>query len=583
MDEISPPVRVEVTPRTNINDLFAERVGNGADKPMMEVPRQGRARVPLTAGEFDAEVVAVAKGLVAARRRARRPRRHHVPHPLRVDAARLRGLGRRRRRRPGLRDVLGRAGRVDPVRRRASRWSSSRPPRTPPSSTRSRDETPRSCARCSSSTTARWTRCRASGADVSRRRDRPPPRAGRRRRPRDDHLHLGHHRPAQGRRAHARQLRRRSPSNAVAGLREVFAEDGARTLLFMPLAHVFARFIQVLCVAARRGPRAQARHRTLLDDLGDVPADLHPRGAARVREGLQLRRAEGGRRAARRRSSTGPRRRRSRTRGRSTRRRARRCGCGCSTRSPTARAQQAARRAGRPGAVRRLGRRPARRAPRPLLPRHRPQRPRGLRPHRDHGADRRQPSRRRPRSAPSARRCRARASGSPTTARSCSRARTSSAATTTTRRRPRRRSPDGWFRTGDLGALDDDGYLRITGRKKEIIVTAGGKNVAPAVLEDRLRAHPLVSQCVVVGDQQAVHRRARHARRRGRCRAGSRSTASRRCPSTRRASDPDGPGGARRRRRQRANKAVSKAESIRKFTRARRATSRSRTATSRRS
>jgi long-chain acyl-CoA synthetase len=59
-----------------------------------------------------------------------------------------------------------------------------------------------------------------------------------------------------------------------------------------------------------------------------------------------------------------------------------------------------------------------------------------------------------------------------------------------------------WFRSGDLGRLDEDGYLYITGRKKEIIVTAGGKNVAPAVLEDRLRAHPLVSQCMVVGDNQ---------------------------------------------------------------------------------
>ena len=59
---------------------------------------------------------------------------------------------------------------------------------------------------------------------------------------------------------------------------------------------------------------------------------------------------------------------------------------------------------------------------------------------------------------------------------------------------------DGWLHTGDLGSLDDEGFLRVTGRKKELIVTAGGKNVAPAVLEDRLRAHPLISQCMVVGD-----------------------------------------------------------------------------------
>ena len=59
-----------------------------------------------------------------------------------------------------------------------------------------------------------------------------------------------------------------------------------------------------------------------------------------------------------------------------------------------------------------------------------------------------------------------------------------------------------WFKSGDIGELDSDGFLTITGRKKELIVTAGGKNVAPAVLEDRLRAHPLVSQCMVVGDNQ---------------------------------------------------------------------------------
>jgi long-chain acyl-CoA synthetase len=62
---------------------------------------------------------------------------------------------------------------------------------------------------------------------------------------------------------------------------------------------------------------------------------------------------------------------------------------------------------------------------------------------------------------------------------------------------------DGWFHSGDLGEVDEDGFLRITGRKKDIIVTAGGKNVAPAVLEDRIRAHHLVSQCMVVGDGRA--------------------------------------------------------------------------------
>ncbi|MEU9000249.1 AMP-dependent synthetase/ligase [Streptomyces caniferus] len=59
---------------------------------------------------------------------------------------------------------------------------------------------------------------------------------------------------------------------------------------------------------------------------------------------------------------------------------------------------------------------------------------------------------------------------------------------------------DGWFHTGDIGTLDEDGYLAITGRKKEILVTAGGKNVAPAVIEDRIRSHALIAECMVVGD-----------------------------------------------------------------------------------
>ena len=61
-------------------------------------------------------------------------------------------------------------------------------------------------------------------------------------------------------------------------------------------------------------------------------------------------------------------------------------------------------------------------------------------------------------------------------------------------------SKDGWLSTGDLGEIDDEGFVRVTGRKKELLVTVGGKNVAPTVLEDALRAHPLVSQCMVVGD-----------------------------------------------------------------------------------
>ena len=61
-------------------------------------------------------------------------------------------------------------------------------------------------------------------------------------------------------------------------------------------------------------------------------------------------------------------------------------------------------------------------------------------------------------------------------------------------------SPEGWFHTGDLGAIDDEGFVWISGRRKELLVTAGGKNVAPAPLEERIRAHPLVSQCMVLGD-----------------------------------------------------------------------------------
>jgi long-chain acyl-CoA synthetase len=61
---------------------------------------------------------------------------------------------------------------------------------------------------------------------------------------------------------------------------------------------------------------------------------------------------------------------------------------------------------------------------------------------------------------------------------------------------------DGWLATGDLGSLDEDGYLTITGRKKEILVTSGGKSVSPGLLEERVRDHPLVNQCIVVGNDR---------------------------------------------------------------------------------
>jgi long-chain acyl-CoA synthetase len=121
-----------------------------------------------------------------------------------------------------------------------------------------------------------------------------------------------------------------------------------------------------------------------------------------------------------------------------------------------------------------------------------------------------------------------------------------------------------WIRTGDLGSLDDEGFLSVTGRKKEIIVTAGGKNVAPTVLEDRIRAHPLVSQAMAVGDarpyvaclitldEEAVeHWKQQHGKPAGATIADL-------------ASDPDLNAEIQDAVHE-ANKAVSRAESIRRF------------------
>lgn len=121
----------------------------------------------------------------------------------------------------------------------------------------------------------------------------------------------------------------------------------------------------------------------------------------------------------------------------------------------------------------------------------------------------------------------------------------------------------GWFATGDLGELDDEGALRITGRKKELLVTAGGKNVAPVVLEERLKSHRLVSQAMCVGDQRPyvaalVTLDADEAR----AFAGERGLPSS-LPELARSREVDEEvGGAV----EQANAAVSRAESIRRFT-----------------
>ena len=150
------------------------------------------------------------------------------------------------------------------------------------------------------------------------------------------------------------------------------------------------------------------------------------------------------------------------------------------------------------------------------------------------------------------RRCRAPRSGSPTTARSCVRGPHIFRGYYKMEDKSFGAIEDGWLHTGDLGSLDDDGYLSITGRKKDIIITAGGKNLTPANLENDLKQSRWISQAVMHGDRRPVPGRADHARPRGDRPLRARARA---CPRTRRRS-PSEPkvheliqGDARRRQR----------------------------------
>ena len=286
-------------------------------------------------------------------------------------------------------------------------------------------------------------------------------------------------------------------------------------LLFIPLAHVLARVIQVGAVKTRTVIGHTPDVKNLVEDLGEFKPTFVlavPRVFEKVFNSAKAKAEADGKgkifdKAAQVAIdwSRAPGHRRPRPRAAGPARAVRQAGL-----------RQAARRPRRPLPRRHLRRRAARRPARPLLPRHRRHRLRGLRPDRDHRRRVGEPRRRRCASAPSAARCPAWTSRIADDGEVLIRGGIVMRGYWKNEDATKEAiDSDGWFHTGDLGELDGDGFLKITGRKKEILVTAGGKNVAPAVLEDRLRAHRLVSQCIVVGDQRPFIARADHPRRGG--------------------------------------------------------------------
>ena len=494
--------------------LFDAVYANAArDESAIAYRRRGADRRwrDVTAGAFAAEVTAVARGLIAAGVQPGDRVGAAVAHPLRVDAVRLRDPRRRRGHRADLRDVLGRTGPtgscptrgaiavvVETAEHAATRGVGVRDAASASCRIWQIDPATASTGRStgsSSSSAQLGAGGRRSGRSVVGRcapttwpRSSTPPAP-----------------PAAPRAASSPTAtccprcesvdRRCSPS---------CSPRGGSTLLFLPLAHVFGKVIQCGALAStgtvigahrrRPEPGRATSGRSKPTFLLAVPRVFekvynsakqraHDDGKGKIFDAA----AETAIAWSRARDTGGP-------------------GLGlraASTRLRPARLHQAARGRRRPGGGRDLRRRPARRAARALLPRRRPPDLEGYgltetsagvtvntldRAARRHGRAAGPGTRRADR-----RRRRDPAVKGPIVFRGYWQQRGGHRA---------RRVTDGWFHTGDIGELDDDGFLTITGRKKELIVTAGGKNVAPAVLEDRLRAHPLVSQCMVVGDQQ---------------------------------------------------------------------------------
>ena len=515
MREFSIPALAEIPANANLAEVVFRRA---AEQPQAVVLRRrdrgaAGAWTDVTAGRFKDEVVALAKGLVAAGIEAGRPGRADVAHPVRVDADRLRDLDRGRGHRAGLRDLLGRAGRVDTGDSGARRVLR----RDAPPSSRSID----------------GFRDRVPALEQIWRIDAAARRAG------------GLAGLADGRGAAVGDevIEERRGDAQQADLATVIYTSGTtgrpkgcelthqnllsdvRNAFLGPLADADRARTRARCCSCRwptsspgSSRWAASRPESVLGHCGDLNALLPALAAFRPTFILAVPRVfekvynsaeqKARQRAARAHLRPGRRGPRSPTARRSTRPAVRRSGCGPSTRCSTGWStascgpRSAARSRTPSPAARRSAigsatssaasaspscegygltettaaatvNRPDRNkigTRRPAAARRRDQDRRG----------RRDPDQRRPSSSP---------------------------ATGRTRRRPRRSSPrSGWFRTGDIGELDDEGFLTITGRKKELIVTAGGKNVAPAVLEDRLRSHALISQSHGGRGRQAVHR-----------------------------------------------------------------------------